>query len=376
MSGPDGIDERFGNLVGELRSGEVTASPELRDRVRAIARREPEPPAERLRARLGLPRRRLVLVLAPVAVALAIAVGLGAFSLAGSTSKRLSAQVARTKHATPAPFIPRARSLPIHGVHTQSGIGAYGLNAYSQDAFGAGYVYTAPDDALAPSGSRAQLYSADLRLRVSDLSGTTKEAIRLTRGWGGYLVTVDYGSGQKSGEAYLVVRVPIARVQTAVARLTALGTILDDHVSIRDIQGQLNRRFGQMAGLKAQIATIRARLTDTSLTTSRRAFFEAALAQRQARLAKLQDQQTAQKTRASFATVSLALETKKAAAVVPSKPSRIGEAMHNIGRVLVTEAEIVLYVLLIGAPFVVLGVLLWLSRRSLRRRSDEQLLAG
>jgi len=37
MSGPDGIDERFGTLVGELRSGEVTASPELRERVRAIA---------------------------------------------------------------------------------------------------------------------------------------------------------------------------------------------------------------------------------------------------------------------------------------------------------------------------------------------------
>jgi hypothetical protein len=120
---------------------------------------------------------------------------------------------------------------------------------------------------------------------------------------------------------------------------------------------------------------VRAKLTDTTLTTSQRAFFEAALAQRQARLTTLQDEQTAQKTRASFATVSLALETKKAAAVVPSKPSRIGEALHNIGRVLVTEAEILLYVLLIGAPFLILGVLLWLSLRSLRRRSDDQLLA-
>jgi uncharacterized protein DUF4349 len=355
MSGPDGIDERFGTLVGELRSGEVTASPELRERVRAIATREPEPPGARLRARF--PRRRVALVLVPVCALVAAAVGVGVFSGGGGSQRVGEANTfAKTGaraggHRAPPPFVPSTARKP--------------SPTFSNDL-----------SSLPPSGQRHQLYSADLRLRVSDLSGTTKEAIRLTRGWGGYVVTVDYGSGQKSGEAYLVVRVPVARVQTAVARLTALGTILTDHVSIRDIQGQLNRRFGQMADLKAEIATIRAKLTDTSLTQSQRAFFEAALAQRQARLAKLQDEQTAQKTRASFATVSLALETKKAAAAVPSKPSRIGEAAHNIGRVLVTEAEILLYVLLIGAPFVVLGVLLWWSRRSLRRRTDERLLAG
>jgi Domain of unknown function (DUF4349) len=355
MSGPDGIDERFGTLVGELRSGEATASPELRERVRAIATREPEPPGARLRA--WLPRRRVALVLVPVCALVAAAVGVGVFTSGGKqqtleANKLAAVKAAKTGTGQFAPM------LPATGRRTPSP------------------AFSADQSSLPPSGQRHQLYSADLRLRVSDLSGTTKEAIRLTRAWGGYVVTVDYGSGQKSGEAYLVVRVPVARVQTAVARLTALGTIVADHVSIRDIQGQLNRRFGQMADLKAQIATLRAKLTDTGFTQSQRAFFEAALAQRQARLARLQDEQTAQKTRASFATVSLALETKKAAAVVPSKQSRIGEAMHNIGRVLVTEAEIVLYVLLIGAPFLVLGALLVWGRRSLRRRSDEQLLAG
>ena len=60
---------------------------------------------------------------------------------------------------------------------------------------------------------------------------------------------------------------------------------------------------------------------------------------------------------------------------MPSKPGRIGQALHNIGRVLVTEAEILIYVLLIGAPFIALAALLWASRRTLRRRSEEQLLA-
>src|SRR4029077_6451783 len=132
--------------------------------------------------------------------------------------------------------------------------------------------------------------------------------------------------------------------------------------------------FGQMQDLKATIAGLRAKLTDTTLTTSARAFFQATLARRVAQLTKLQDQQTAQKARTSFATLSLDLATKKAAAAVPSKPGRIGQALHNIGRVLVTEAEVVLYILLIGAPFILLAALLLVGHRALRRRTEDQLL--
>src|ERR1700674_5223568 len=87
MSGPDVIDERFDDLVRELRSGEVTASPELRERVRAIVEREPEPPlaAGQLRARWWR-SRPLALVLVPVAAILAAAVGVGVFS-SGSTQQ-------------------------------------------------------------------------------------------------------------------------------------------------------------------------------------------------------------------------------------------------------------------------------------------------
>jgi hypothetical protein len=131
-----------------------------------------------------------------------------------------------------------------------------------------------------------------------------------------------------------------------------------------------------MQALRVQVTKLRGKLTDPNLTQSQRNFFEAAISQRQGALANLQQLQNAQKTRASFATVSLDLQTKKAAAAAPpSKPGQIGRALHNIGRVLVVEAEVLLYVLLIGAPFAVLAALLWMSRRGLRRRSEDQLLA-
>jgi tellurite resistance protein len=360
MSGPDGIDERLGTLVGELRSGEQTASPELRERVRAIAARGPEPPATTRRHRF--PRRRLTLVLVPVCALVAVAVGAGLFTSGGPS---------RTQSAG-------GDAYSILG-HDRAVPGKVGLGQFKPPLPMTGSQHGAAlkaADAPAPSGSRHQLYSADLRLRVSDLSATTKQAIRLTRGWGGYLVSVEYGSAQKAGEAYLVVRVPITKVQTAVARLTALGTIVADHVSIQDVQNQLNQRYSRMQALRVKITKLRGKLTDPSLTQSRREFFQAEIAQNQAALAALQEQQLAQVTRTSFATVSLDLQTKKAAAAPPpSKPGLIGKALSDIGHVLLVEAEVLLYVLLIGAPFLILGLLLWFSRRTWRRRSEEQLLA-
>jgi hypothetical protein len=387
MSGPDQIDGRFDELVRELRSGEATASPELRQRVRAIAegKQEPKREAPATAGRVGWFRRhRLALVLVPVAAALAAAVGIGAFS-SGSSPRTADGLVRRQSVLAPTPHsLPIPAEAPTGGQAGSRTFTPQGTGHFA-DSGNADALKTTDraipgklgpsGSTLAPSGSRAQLYEADLALRVNDLSGATKQAIQLTRAWGGYVVSVDYGSGQKSGTAQLELRVPIVKVQTAVAKLTSLGTIIDDHVSIQDVQGQLNQRYIQIQDVKAKIAKLRADLAQPNLTTSQKAFFQAALAQRIAQLTRFQQQQQAQQTRASFATVWLDVTTKKAAAVVPSKPGRIGQALHNIGHVLVTELEVLLYVLLIGAPFIVLAALLWGGHRAFRRRSEEQLLA-
>ena len=85
-------------------------------------------------------------------------------------------------------------------------------------------------DSLVPLASRLQRYDATLRLRVKDvdaLSNATKRAMNLTRGLGGYVASVSTStrSGRRGG-ATLVLRVPIVNVQTALAGLTSLGTIL------------------------------------------------------------------------------------------------------------------------------------------------------
>src|SRR5690242_12456639 len=172
MSGPDGIDERFGTLMGELRSGEATASPELRERVRAISSRKPEPPAARLRGRL--PRRRLTLVLVPVCALVAAAVGVGVLTSGGGGQKTaLHGNAEKLERAAgagmlaPPPRPPRPHSMAITGGQradfTRSK--SAGLNAYT------------PSPYAPPSGSRHQNYAVDLTMRVSNLSDTTKQAI-------------------------------------------------------------------------------------------------------------------------------------------------------------------------------------------------------
>src|SRR5262245_49588434 len=123
MSTPDLIDARYDELVSELRAARPPAPTELRERARALADHEPEPPPARP-PRRGLPFRRLALSGAPVvaagAVAAALVIGLvqsgestrsvvvhGAAGTTRSDTARalrpFSAQAAPEKAASPAP---------------------------------------------------------------------------------------------------------------------------------------------------------------------------------------------------------------------------------------------------------------------------------
>ena len=317
MSSHDLIDERFEEIVAELRFAAPVAPPELRERVRDISVRQPAPRARR--------RPHLAWMLVPaaaIAVAGGIAIGVGDSPFTGSTPQPIAADVSRS--------------------------------AKTAEAL-TGSTARAP---IAP-GQRAQLYSADLTLRVDELSGATQRALRTTRALGGYIRSVDYGSGATSGTADLVLRVPIGRVQQAIVRFSGIGKILDQHVSLRDAQPALDRRFVRIAELRRTIPTV-------SGAERLRAEVE---------LRVLQRAQARDRARASFATVSLHLQTKEASAVVPASPGRIERALERATDVVATELAALVYALVVGAPLLLLGVAAFLGARAVRRRSDARLLA-
>jgi hypothetical protein len=327
MSSHDVIDPRFDRLVAELRAARPEAPPALRERVREIAARPPAP-APRPRRRV-----RLAWVLAPAAAA-AVA---GAATVAVLSSGDGAQPVAKQEKA--------ARALAPQSTTTD------------QSALSA---------APAPTRGRAQLYEAEMTLRVGDLSESAKRALRLTRSLGGHIRTIEYGTGPEAGVADVVVRVPVGRVQRAIAGFTELGTILSQHVSVRDIQPALDRRFARIQALRAEIASLAGDSSTEALARRERL---------QAEARALQPVQATERRLASFATVSLHLRTKDAAVAPPAPPGRIERALERAADVLVAELQALVYVLVVAAPFLVLGAGALLATRAHRRRADERLLA-
>jgi hypothetical protein len=333
------------NLVAELAGANVAASPELRARVREIAVRAPGPRRSRL------PRftpRRAVLVLAPAVVV----VGLGAALAGGLVSSTRSSTVHGEKAASPP-------SLTV----TDSGhvFGAATVPQELAPVIGdSGAVRSAATPS--PSFDRAQQYDAEMRLRVKNLSRVTQTALRLTRALGGYVRSVDYGAGPKSGSAELVVRIPLGAVQKAIVRFSALGTIVDQHISIQDVQTGFDRRFRQLQALRAQIAA------------AQRSGDDAKVARLRKQLVSLQREQAQAKRRYSYATLSLGLTTAKPVVAHPN-PGRVDRALDGAGSILLKELVVLLYALIVAGPIALLAALALLSGKLWRRRAAERLLA-
>ena len=67
-----------------------------------------------------------------------------------------------------------------------------------------------------------------------------------------------------------MLKVPRTRVQEAVQRLGALGTIVGENVSIQDLQAGIDTTGRTIARLQAQLATLRATQPQTDETSSSR----------------------------------------------------------------------------------------------------------
>jgi hypothetical protein len=347
------------DLLNELRSGRPVASESLRQRVRAIGAAEPVP------RRRTVTLRRASIVLVPACLIALVGAGAlhGLLSGTGDKPAALRGEAATTvmrKAPTPVELAPlQDRGLAPHRSASS------GVLAPAQRA----------QIGLPPSGVRLQNYTAFLRLHVADLdklSSATKDAMRFTRRVGGYVASVDYGTG-KRGQAALVLRIPVDRVQQAVVHFSGLGTILTQQVSIEDVQGQVNDQTKRIAVLRQQVAIIERTLRTQTLTPEARARLEIQLANTKARLAAAVRQKGATVRRARLARVSLTLTTEKETAV-PSKPGRIDNALDDAGAILTKEAAIALYVLVVAGPLLLLAAAALAGGRLLRRRGEQRLL--
>ena len=339
------------DLIHELRASRPSAPSELRARVREIASVQPKPkPAPW--ANWRIPVRRGVLVAVPGAAALAFATA-GVIGLANSNGPRAESLAQRDTSESLAQTAPPAPSTE--------------ADKRLDQATSAG---------TAPGADRAQKVSATLTVEVPDsdsVSRAAQDALNLTRSLGGFVVTSSVATGDEAS-ASITVRVPVDKVQDAIAGLSGLGRIVSQQVTVEDRQESIDAFQRRSRSLLSQIALVNARLESESLDAQARALLEARLKSLKADLRGARVSLDVLRSEARMSTIQLTVVTPGAGgAVVP--PSRIDRAIDEALNVLAWEGVIALGMLIVFAPFALVAFAAWLGRRLYRRHEEERLLA-
>jgi hypothetical protein len=319
--------------------------------VQYLLRAHPPLAPESLRARVlaleprRTPSRRLVLVLA---VALAIAVAAAIVHGLVSSSPKQQHEVALERNNPKAAVV-------AGGPASTGGSG--------------GAVYGAIPSVVG-AATRLQRTEATLDVRVKDVASATTRATQVATSLGGYAQSVNYSS---SGTSFLELRVPAQNVKIAISRLTSLGTIVSQNLSVTDLEHDLQAESAQIGQLRRTVAALTAALRSTSLPEAQRVILQIRLANAKRALSQRLHARTGTIAAGTNATISLTLSTKAAVVPVPHHRGRLGRMVHSAVGFLGLEGAIALYVLIAVSPFALLAGLLW-SLREARRRRIERLV--
>jgi hypothetical protein len=349
------VDERrVAAVVAALRATTLPAPETVRARVRASV-----PAASRVRVP-PLPMRRSLLVVVPAGIAAVLVAAVVTGIVRSGGSERVQ----------PAPLERQGRATRPARAH-----------AAARDNSGAFVLTGKPSSQSATvpvrPGGRLTDVQASLRLRVKNLDAlgdATAQAQRIVRGLGGYVQSIDYTAPRgQPGNSYVELRVPVRRVQTALLRLTALGTVLEQQVSTRDLEAVLARQNEQIAALRRRIRRIELTLR-TVLPPDVRLRLEFQLDDAKRALTARTGERTGTIREGSVAKVSLQLTTEtRAGAVTPTERGRFDRAVRDSLGFLAAAGAIALEIAIALSPLLLLGAM-WFAASRVRRRRDERRL--
>lgn len=344
-------------LLHEIRAARPEAPTALRELVRALSVQEPvrDPFLDRLRFTWGW--RRLVLV-APATVVVAL-VAAGAIGLTrddvrsdGSAARESATELQTFDSASPQP---EAGSPPTSRALAPAAKGSAGGSA------------------VAPAPGQLQRFEAELSLRVDDvdsLSDATKRAQQIARSHAGSVASLQYDAPSSGiGTAQITLRIPTAQVESALAELSQVGTILGQRYGIDDLQQQADSLQTQIEQTQRRIAQILTQLQNPALSPENRVVLQSRLTAARQRLTALREARRATRAEAATSTVYVTLTTEEIEATPVG-----GSRLDGITDVLAWEAVALLYALVVAGPFVLVGLLIWLALRLRRRQVETRLL--
>src|SRR2546423_1632284 len=323
------FEREFEELVRDLRALPTAAPESVRVQVRGLGEPGQRPTAwDHLRT---IPLRRSLLVLAPACV-----LGLVVAAVVHGV-------VRSGEHRATLTYVQPGQALNGGTEH-----GAAGGAVRTPPGWGPAQGKSALDLGLPrPNPNRYQDYEAWMTLRVKDLQGLTdqtNEAMRVVRSYGGYVASVEQSTtAGQPGEADLVLRVPVTHVQDALVQLSALGTVVERHLSIQDLNQVVQRQRARILQLKLFIARATEALKGT-LSTDVRLRLQLQLDEARRNLSHATSAGKATLRAASLSRISLTLTTQKAVGVVKKhNAGRIERAARNAASFLAAAGAILLF---------------------------------
>lgn len=358
------FEREFAEVVRELRALPSAAPQGVREHVRALG--EPEP-----RRALRLPHlswRRAGIALAAACVLAVVSAAAVHGLLSSSPTRQAAVTLGEQGSATRAPNLANPR---------RTGGARAPDNQTLQSGFGQDLNARGRPSLPAPNPARHQDYEADLRVRVKDadtLGQQTARAMQITQQLGGYVASVSQSTNAgQPGEADLVLRVPVARVDDAMIRLSALGTVLAQNVSIVDLERVVQQQRRRIQTLQLQIARLTAALQQPGLAPDVKLNLQFQLDNARRSLSDVIGSNKATLREAALSRISLSLTSQRPA---PAKHhiGPFGRAASDALDFLSGAGAVTLAALIILSPLLAIVALLVWGVRTYRRREAQRLL--
>ncbi|HEX5924107.1 MAG TPA: DUF4349 domain-containing protein [Baekduia sp.] len=356
-------------------AAEPTADPDLSQLVADIEAARPEPSATFLasldaRVHTGFPREtrtvkttrtpwhariRRPQILAPGFAALLLA-GIVAVTLQSGNDSAVNDSASFTSSPPTVQPLPERQS-------------AAGESASSADS-------AVQKSAPSPQDRKVQR-AAELTLtpKPDDVQKTADGVVRETQAAGGYVQRSDIATRDGGGEATFTLRIPSARLDDTLARLSKLAHVGALSQSASDITSAVVSAADQLSDARAERAAL-LRALGKATTDRQIASLKARLADNRSEIALRKGALDAQRRRADLATVSVTVQGTGDAAKKDDGAWTPRDALHDAGRVLEIAGGVALIALAVLAPLAIVSAPALLAGRTLRRRRREGALDG
>jgi hypothetical protein len=249
----------------------------------------------------------------------------------------------------------------------------------ASDSSSGGSATSAAPEAMAtapPSLERAarpvkKTTAITLTTTPDDVQSVSDRAIRVVDGLGGYVDSSETNITGSHAEATLSLRIPSAKVDDGLARLSKLAHVAARSQQTEDLTDQRAYLQSRVRDARADRDGLRTRLQKAT-TDKDRAKLRAQLDRATRRVTQRERAVAALGREVAYGTVDLTIEgRKRSSGAVADKPGdrwTPGDALGDAGRVLEVIAGVLLIALAILIPLAIVGVLAWLASRGVTRR--------